>query len=265
MTPMRPLPTNHPAPPSGPRPAVVEPRTLELGPLNPSTNRRAVCPIQRAYPWLLAASTGLAAVFCAMYLTKPVIVPGQAAAAPVETAAPTLVPSPSPALAATPRTQAPLLPTADDLPGDTPARPQPADPRRLGSAARDISGSSFEETNLRVQHVLGAQGPNGENLGKILLDVPVLYQSRTLRWTPEDIAEARELLAAIGDYQERSRTLREEAGILLAAWNNLVDGSIPAPVLRADSPSLPSNQSSRKQASEDLDTVRAIEVRKSAE
>lgn len=239
---------------------MVEPRTLELGPLNPSANRRAACPIQRAYPWLLAASTGLAAVFCAMYLTKPVIVPGQAAAAPVETAAL----SPVPSLAAAPRPQPPLLPAAEDMPGDAPARPQPADPRRLASAGGNTS-TSFEETNLRVQHVLGAQGPNGENLGKILLDVPVLYQSRTLRWTHEDIAEARELLAAIGDYQERSRALREEAGILLAAWNNLVDGSIPASVLRADSPSLPSNQSSRKQASEDLDTTRAIEVKRSAE
>ena len=58
-------------------------QTLELGPLHhssPASNRRASSSgsAQRSYPWLLLASTGLAAVFCGLYLTKPVIAAGTA-------------------------------------------------------------------------------------------------------------------------------------------------------------------------------------------
>src|SRR5690349_2083509 len=79
---MRPLPTTTQAAPLATKPAVstAVSQTLELGPLHhstvPSQNRRAngSCPVQRAYPWLLIASTALAAVFCGLYLNKPVIV-----------------------------------------------------------------------------------------------------------------------------------------------------------------------------------------------
>ena len=74
------------------------------------------------------------------------------------------------------------------------------------------------------------------------LDVPVLYQSRNLRWTPTEVTHARELLARLMDYQEKSNRLRDEGSALLQAWNSLLDKSLPAADLRADSPSLPANQ-----------------------
>lgn len=243
---MRPLPTNT-------QPTSVDTNsTLELGPLHhfPShvTNRRAqFWASSRAYPVLLIASTALAAVFCTLYIQKPVIVVSQApATTTTETASPTLASS-------APTGEA-LLPHSANLPGDT-TKPQPADPRQLASR----SDKPFEETNLRVQHILQAQGPNGEDLGKVMLEVPVLYQSRALRWTPAEIASARDLMTRIGNYQETSRRVREEGQKLLGEWNLLIGKSIPADVLRADSPSLSADPRPAT-ATESLDSTQAIEI-----
>jgi hypothetical protein len=256
---MRPLPTTtHPAPLAAkPAAALGAPQTLELGPLNgnspPAPNRRATaCPVQRSYPFLLVASTALAAVFCGLYIHKPVIVAGNPPG-PAATAN-----APAPAFAALPPA-APadsLLPQAKALPGDL-TKPLPADPRRLGSTT-DAGANPYEETNLRIQHVLKAQGPAGEDLGKIMLEVPVLYRSRALRWTPEEVARARDLMTRIGNYQEASRMVRDEGQKLLAEWNALVGGSIPAAVLRADSPSL--SREALPAASQGLDSTEAIEI-----
>jgi len=106
--------------------------------------------------------------------------------------------------------------------------------------------------------VLKAQGPTGEDLGKIMLEVPVLYRSRALRWTPEEIARARNLMTRIGHYQEAAQIVRNEGSKLLGEWNALVGESIPAPVLRADSPSLTGAQAP---AGEQLDSTQAIEIK----
>lgn len=256
---MRPLPTTTQAAPVAvkPAPVIASNQTLELGPLHhssaPAPNRRAqACPISRAYPALLIASTALAAVFCALYVNKPVIVAGQSpgpAATATAPAPPAFASSPSPA-------GEPLLPRAGTLPGDT-NKPQPADPRRLSPRSAG-SEKPFEETNLRVQHVLNAEGPNGEDLGKLMLEVPVLYRSRALRWTPAEVARARDLMTRIGNYQEASRKVREEGQMLLGEWNLLIGESIPADVLRADSPSL--SREAQPAATESLDSTQAIEI-----
>lgn len=257
MMSMRPLPT-HQSNSTGAKATSAEPRTLELGPLSgsaPSPNRKATCPVQRAYPWLLVISTGLAAVFCGLYLTKPVVLASTVASTAPLSSSPSL---PGEKDAASPS----LLPSDAHLPGEAPhSRPTPADPRGMIPASAAAPANPFEETNIRVQHVLAAQGPDGENLGKIILDVPVLYRSRSLRWTPDQVEKARELLTRIGDFKERSRALREEAEVLMASWNDLMEDSIPAGALRADSPSLPSNQSPSA-SSGGWETTRAIEVQK---
>jgi len=260
---MRPLPTTTQAAPLAAKPAPVQPspQTLELGPLtnsaSPAPNRRATgCPVQRAYPWLLVSSTALAALFCGLYMTKPVIVAGQQPG-PAATAQ---APSPSPVLAASPSRPPEadsLLPRSGTLPGDV-TKPQPADPRRFTSAQAGPE-SAYEQTNLQIQHVLKAQGPDGLDLGKIDLKVPVLYRSRALRWTPEEIARARDLMARISDYQEASRYLREEGNSLLTEWNALVGESIPASSLRADSPSL-SGVPQAAAGNGGLDSTQAIEI-----
>lgn len=201
-------------------------------------HRNHHCRQSRAYPWLLLLSTAVAALFCLLYITKPVI---QSAPAPITTTP--AKPKPKPAAATPPAAAAAnWLPGADQLPGDH--RPPPATPAPAALSRplpRPPATSGFEETNLRVQHILTAEAPGG-HLARIDLDVPVLYQSRRLRWTPDDVAAARQLLAQLSDYQEKSRLLRAEGGDLLDRWNRLLNSTLPASDLRADSPSLPANQ-----------------------
>ncbi len=210
--------------PGDPRPATIN-------------RRSSTCQPCRVYPWLLVLSTAIAATFCLLYITKPVIL---SPLPPLQNlpAGPPPTRTPSPTTTARPA----LLPNASHLPGElltTPARgPSDDSPRAPTSPP---ATPAFEETNLRIQHILTAQAPTGP-LARIDLDVPVLYQSRSLRWTPADIAEARNLLIRLMDYQEKSQRLRAEGGDLLDSWNHLLSRSLPATDLRADSPSLPANQ-----------------------
>lgn len=217
-----------------------------------SANRRASSTTgQRAYPWLLAASTGLAAAFCAMYITKPVIQTTAATPEPIRTVeAPIAKEKPS-----EPKTS--FLPSQDRLPGET--APQGTTPASLDLAP---PANPFEQTNIRVQHILTAEAPGGQ-LAKIDIDVPVLYQSRALRWTPAEVADARALLDRLNAYKEKSRALREEGAELLGAWNHLVERSIPAAQLRADSPTLPANQQDAADTPRPaaLDTAGAIQIK----
>ena len=237
LSPSSVLPVNHTSKPNSKRLAAEQPgHTL-------------------AYPWLLLVSTSMAAVFCFMYITKP-----------TNTLAPTLTVRPT----SEPPEQAPvkedmskptsLLPDPERLPGDTtgPTEPDSTHPR----PPRPIP--AFEETNLQIQHVLSAEAPGGD-LSRIVINVPVLYQSRNLGWTAEDVTESRKLLSQLSAYQEKVRALREESTALLAAWNSLVDASIPDTVLRADSPSLTTNQgvagSDPKKSG--LDSAEAIQIQPS--
>lgn len=196
-------------------------------------NRRLSAPAAwKIYPWLLLASTLTAGVFCLLYITKPVIVE-QTISTPVPPVVLKNPPAASVKEQARPQSSSGMAPSANALPGEHP----PVDNRHAPVV------DQFEETNLRVQHILTAKAP-GNHVHRIDLDVPVLYQSRNLRWTTTQAAEARMLLGKLADYQEKSRQLRSEGSALLEAWNHLLDSSLPVDQLRADSPSLPSNQDS---------------------
>jgi hypothetical protein len=201
----------------------------------------------------------VALVFCFLYVTKPVIVP------PSVPVTPTPVPQPNAAPAAVSTGGSGLMPSVDRLPGEkSPASPTKMKPSQIGTGLPLPSSSSspaFEETNLRIQHILTAEAPGG-HLDRIDIDVPVLYQSRSLRWTPEEVEKARGLMARLIDYQEKSRLLREEGSHLLDSWNKLVGHSIPAGGLRADSPTLPANQEnmSGEAHAEGLDTKDSIQI-----
>ena len=244
--------------------------TSEAAVLLPQPGPRAVKngpsaqPQTSAYPWLLFLSTAMAAVFCFMYITKPEF-PLAAPlgdkpplAAEKSTSATSLTGSGKSATAA-----ASMLPDAERLPGDSsgPAAaktPQDGSPRH---ATPGPPAPPFEETNLHIQHVLTAAAPGGD-LSRIVLNVPVLYQSRNLGWTESEVAESRDLLKRLATYQENSRALREEATRLLTSWNQLVERSIPTSVLRADSPSLPTNQDQAGHSGQpaDLDTTQSIHI-----
>ncbi len=201
------------------------------------------CPTQRAYPFLLLASTGVAALFCMLYLTKPVSMSAPATMQALAVEKPTSITTTPPSTSMVDSSQPDLLllPDAAILPGESAANPKTDlidKPSKLPSSP---TISKYEETNLRVQHVLTAEAADGQ-FDRIVLDVPVLYESRNLRWTATEVAEARSLLIQMMDYQDQSRALRAKGAELLNAWNQLIEQSIPATELRADTPSLPANQ-----------------------
>ena len=205
-----------------------------------ASNRRSVSnPAQRAYPWLLSFSTLTAAVFCLLYITKPVIIASPDGAS---------IKTPTPGIATDKKqpdgSQGGLMPVKDRLPGDDSSVTEAGVKTRsepTGTLPPPPVRSNLEETNLRIQHVLTAEAPGG-HMDRIDIDVPVLYQSRNLRWTPAESAEARVLMTRLMDYQDKSLQLRAEGVELLEAWNRLIGRSVPAGELRADSPTLPANQ-----------------------
>jgi hypothetical protein len=231
----------------------------------------------RAYPWLLFASTAIAAVFCFMYISKPMLTiapaanPIAASPRPLTTSATSTAAADQPALTkpanpAPPHTS--MLPNTERLPGDAHAplaskTPPPPTPHKTSPGAPVTP--TFEETNLRIQHILTAQTPGGD-ISRLVLNVPVLYQTRNLAWTEREVAEARELLKRLANYQENSRAIRDEGNQILAAWNQLVALSIPTSILRADSPSLPANQhaADSTQQPAGLDTAESIQIQPAA-
>jgi len=202
-------------------------------------NRRAsASPSNRAYALLLVTSTLVAAAFCLLYITKPVIV----------TMPETTIQVPDGALARTPDPRA-----------ETPAAESTDGPSGIRA-----SHGNHEETNLRVQHVLNATTADGD-LSRVVLDVPVIYASRHLRWTDAEVAHARAIHARLADFHEQSRLLRDLGAGILADWNALIEQSIPVADLRADSPSLPANQedAARLPRPTILDSTDAIEIQPS--
>jgi len=248
---MSPLPKDdHPKAPSKENAMPALPTLLASTPAASysSSNRRMVtCGAQKLYPVLLCASTLVAGAFCLLYITKPVILAASnpTSIPPIAKNYPLISESPQ---GTSPTTQAAtptLLPSPNRLPGESRSAsaetpPAAPDSSRLPPPP-SLSKSDFEETNLRIQHILTAEAPGG-NLARIDIEVPVLYQSRNLRWTAEEVTQARALLARLQDYQEKSSLLRSEGAGLLGAWNHLIERSIPSRDLRADSPTLPVNQ-----------------------
>lgn len=185
---------------------------------------------------MLFASTAIAAAFCLAYITKPVI---------LTSPAPTPREQATPQVAANIEQDSPLekiLPDNSQLPGETRNSPSVAETDGIPPVPLS-AGQKYEETNLRMQHILDAESPSGD-LDRIIVDVPVLYESRNLRWTQKEVGEARVLMQRLTEHQEKTRNLRDEGKILLQSWNVLMESSIPTETLRADSPSLPSNQRS---------------------
>lgn len=261
---MKPLPSSENISASGSAagriPSIPTAIPVASGPYSTSNRKSASCPVQRVYPLLLLASTAVAAVFCLLYITKPVIL------TPPTAGLPPIIQESKEILSSTLPKGPELMPKGDSLPGEPAEINQPTQ-RPLASnpnSAPPASGSEsgFEESNLRVQHVLTAETPGGDH-SRIVLDVPVLYQSRNLRWTEEEVATARDLLNRLTDHQEKTKNLRSEGIALLDSWNHLIENSIPSGDLRADSPSLPANQGDASQSPRPamLNSTESIEIR----
>ena len=209
-------------------------------------------PSNKAYPVLLAISLCLSAVLCWMYVTKPVIVAASTDEAGV--ASDSSLDSTGAAAASTKgeksvgkRAQSELVPSDSGLPGSrasgskrvSSSASKPIDPLKLMASG---NGTGWETTNARVQHILRADSGNGE-LTNIVLNVPVLYQTRTMRWTPGDVANARLILTRLMVYEGNLSKVKLEGEALLVDWNRLLEKTVPSSALRADSPSIPYNRS----------------------
>jgi|AntRauTorckE6833_2_1112554.scaffolds.fasta_scaffold12872_4 hypothetical protein len=204
------------------------------GPYSQSNRRvSAICGVQRCYPWLLFATTAVAAAFCFAYITKPVIISESVDVLEIQ-------PSLGKAESSAPTKS--ILPNPSKLPGEKQAG---SNQNRSAAIPSAPNSQGFEETNLRMQHILDAESPSGD-IHRMVIDVPVLYKSRNLRWSQQEVAEARTLLTQLEQHQEQTRALRDQGKLLLHNWNTLVNTSIPDQILRADSPSLPINQSNNK-------------------
>lgn len=220
--------------------------------------------LDKAYPWLLGASSCLSAMLCWMYVTKPVVTQssepssGAALEQPVANVADARLTIAKVAgdQSAPPKTGVDLMPSDTSLPGEvasnvaatatptTLTNPQMIAPGKLAASHRGKAGSDvglgWESTNLKVQHILSADAGNGD-LEKIVINVPVLYETRTMRWATGDIAKARNVMARLMIYERNLTNMRREGQGIMKDWNDLLEGSVPAPALRADSPSLPYN------------------------
>jgi hypothetical protein len=170
--------------------------------------------VRRLYPWLLFLSTATAAIFCLAYITKPVVLTYPADSA------------------------IPGVSQMKPLPSMTPPAPNSIGIEAVIPPAPMTSG--YEETNIRMQHILDVESPSGD-IQRMVIDVPALYKSRNLRWSQDDAAQARILLQRLEQFQEKAQALRDEGKQLSHEWNNLMDGSMPHTILRADSPSLSTN------------------------
>ena len=230
-----------------------------------STPSSATSSSNKAYAWLLGISTCLSAVFCWMYVTKPVIEnpsPSVPVAQPQsDLTSPSETDLGSGALSeggtSPKQLGSQLIPSGDSLPGVKSASGAQSakaaqsgsrksiDPRKLVALG---DGTGWETTNSRVQHILSADNGSGE-FTKIVLNVPVLYQTRTMRWTPTDVEKARDVLTRLMVYENNLSKLKQEGTSLLIDWNRLLEKTVPASALRADSPSLPYNHSRQSSGS----------------
>ncbi|MFC5049945.1 hypothetical protein ACFPK9_04900 [Rubritalea spongiae] len=193
--------------------------------------------ITLTYKFLLILSTLSAVFFCYLYVTKPsetIIVSGDTAideeSVDEVTEAPTELVNSFEALASNslpgesaPATQTSSTDSLDGIP--LPETPSTAD--KLG----------WEETNDRVQHVVTAEF--GSESQRVLIEVPVIYQTRGLRLGPDQASEAQRVLRALKIYQQQIEKLHQDGKNIQAAWNSLLLSAQPIEALRADSPSLP--------------------------
>ncbi len=104
-----------------------------------------------------------------------------------------------------------------------------------------FGSDGFEPTNLKVQQAVVVELSDGQ-LQKILLEIPVLYQSRELKMNPQRVSELRQLRDQVVNHHTKLRDLRSEGAMLLSAWNQFLKKTTPIPALRVDSVTLPSNQ-----------------------
>lgn len=212
------------------------------------------------YKVLLVLTTLSSILFCWLYVTKPVEVTigddstATSASDPtqqneVENSGPQPTTSPPPKFQKTALSKPTdfLPPSENTLPGTprtstkiTETSPNSKkNPIPLPNSSSTSGQNEYEETNDRIQHVITAQ--SGDQSERIILEVPVIYQTRGMRLGPQQAEEARRILRALKSYKSLVTKLHQDGQNISKAWELLLLDSQPIDALRADSPSLPQN------------------------
>ncbi len=216
----------------------------------PTPSSQSNSEITLTYKYLLTFSTLSAVFFCWLYVTKPTVVSTTDADAQQNTAEqPTDSDSTEKSEPVATQNSFANLSNAG-LPGETThSESQPSNsaaskdsniPLPTSDSTKDLVG--FEETNDRVQHVITAQSNSSSE--RIILEVPVIYKTRGLRFGPEQANEAQRVLRALKIYQTQIKKLHQDGQNIQLAWDSLLMSAQPVEALRADSPSLPQKSSS---------------------
>ncbi|MFC4995466.1 hypothetical protein [Rubritalea tangerina] len=199
--------------------------------------------VSLTYKFLLTFSTLSAVFFCWLYVTKPTHIVSSNVTE--NTPAPSTSENVEEDTSSKPSNFVNLQQSS--LPGDGPSELPPTEtnasqkgaPIPLATTDSTEGLVGFEETNHKVQHVLTAKSNSSSE--RIILQVPVIYKTRGLRFSPEQTKEAQRVLRALKIYQSQIQKLHQDGQNIQLAWNNLLMSAQPIDALRADSPSLPSN------------------------
>ena len=205
--------------------------------------------VSLTYKFLLAFSTLSAVLFCWLYVTKPTTI---VTSAQSDATQDSNIVSKTPDTAKSTALQGSSFDTLiqSSLPGDDKKRPSQVKASSLNSSipvAQSISTASqvgWEETNDKIQHALIAQDSSTSE--RIIIEVPVIYQTRGLRFGAPQAKEASRILRALKIYQGQIKKLHQDGKNIQLAWDSLLASAQPISSLRADSPSLPDSQHSEK-------------------
>lgn len=200
--------------------------------------------ITLTYKFLLILSTLSAVFFCYLYVTKPsekIIVSGVSEEG--ITSQESEVASDDPvAISSFDALTANTLPGEETVSQSGPSASSSLNGIPLPQTPSTADKIGWEETNDRVQHIVSAE--YGAQSQRILIEVPVIYQTRGLRLGPDQANEAQRVLRALKIYQQQIKKLHQDGKNIQMAWNSLLLSAQPIAALRADSPSLPQTNTS---------------------
>jgi hypothetical protein len=194
--------------------------------------------ISLTYKFLLILSTFSAVFFCYLYVTKP----SQKIIVSEETES-TVDQDTVSSSDTEPVTGFDSL-TSNSLPGEdtslSTSSPTTLEGMPLAQTPATEGKIGWEETNDRIQHVVTAE--YGNNSQRVLIEVPVIYETRGLRLAPDQAKEAQRVLRALKIYKQQIEKLHQDGKNIQSAWDALLVSAQPIEALRADSPSLPQSQ-----------------------
>ncbi len=190
--------------------------------------------LEKLYPVLLVMSLLMAAVFCLLYLTKPVV---QVQSTKQEE----VFVNQGETHEVVKQVEEPVYQSLlSPWPDEEPLSEQAGNTLQSDVFTDEFISEGHEGTNLKMQQVFIAEGPGGQR-EKIEIEQVVNYPTRLLRWDSETIAQARFLKQEMARHLNDVQIVRQNGEYLMAEWEKLITGAMPIDVLRADSPSLPNN------------------------